>query len=369
MAVYFITGKLGSGKTLVSIGKIREKLNAGCKVATNIDLNLEKLIDIKSKESVVYRVSDKPTLQDLETIGVGNTSYNEDKNGLLVLDECGTWFNSRSWGDKSRQDVINWFLHARKLGWDIIFLVQDISIVDKQAREALAEHVVYCRRLDRVGIPFLSAFLRLAGIRLTLPKAHLAIVKYGHVQSSMIVERWLYRGRDLYHGYDTKQGFSDNYEHQTYQLLPPYYTHYRYLAKRDARFYMRLTKIYLKRFNRPLLIVAGFVLGAVLTGGFLLSDLVQQKKSLALAEQQAKATIIQKPVVQPKPEVISYLNLTGSKIVSYTKLGISQNYTIMTADRKQLTLTDIKNNGYEVQLMSPCRISVTKGTKNEEITC
>lgn len=367
MAVYFITGKLGSGKTLVSIGKIREKLNAGCKVATNIDLNLEKLIDIKSKESVVYRVSDKPTVQDLETIGVGNTSYNEDKNGLLVLDECGTWFNSRSWGDKSRQDVINWFLHARKLGWDIIFLVQDISIVDKQAREALAEHVVYCRRLDRVGVPFLSAFLRLAGIRLTLPKAHLAIVKYGHVQSSMIVERWLYRGRDLYHGYDTKQGFSDNYEHQTYQLLPPYYSHYRYMAKRDFRFYMRLTKIYLKRFNRPLLILAGFVLGAVLTGGFLLADLVKQKK--ALDEEQQKLKYVAKPIIEPKPEVITYLNLSGSKIVSYTKLGSTENYTILTTDRKQLTLTDFKNEGYEVKSLSPCRLKVSKGTQNEEINC
>ena len=105
MAVYFITGKLGSGKTLVSIGKIRDTLNKGCKVATNIDLNLHKLISSKSKNSVVYRIPDKPTLIDLENIGIGNTTYNEEKNGLLVLDECGTWFNSRSWGDKSRQDV------------------------------------------------------------------------------------------------------------------------------------------------------------------------------------------------------------------------------------------------------------------------
>nr|WP_250114634.1 zonular occludens toxin domain-containing protein [Escherichia coli] len=27
-------------------------------------------------------------------------------------------------GDKDRQPVIDWFLHARKLGWDIIFLIQ-----------------------------------------------------------------------------------------------------------------------------------------------------------------------------------------------------------------------------------------------------
>nr|WP_240297107.1 zonular occludens toxin domain-containing protein [Escherichia coli] len=59
-------------------------------------------------------------------------------------------------GDKDRQPVIDWFLHARKLGWDIIFLIQDISIMDKQARLALAEHVVYCRRSDKLNIPLLA---------------------------------------------------------------------------------------------------------------------------------------------------------------------------------------------------------------------
>ncbi|WP_430623398.1 zonular occludens toxin domain-containing protein [Escherichia coli] len=94
-------------------------------------------------------------------MGIGNTSYDESRNGLLVLDECGTWFNSRSWGDKDRQPVIDWFLHARKLGWDIIFLIQDISIMDKQARLALAEHVVYCRRSDKLNIPFVGSIMNL----------------------------------------------------------------------------------------------------------------------------------------------------------------------------------------------------------------
>ena len=44
MAVYVVTGKLGAGKTLVAVGKIKDKLNQGCKVATNLDLNLDKLI-------------------------------------------------------------------------------------------------------------------------------------------------------------------------------------------------------------------------------------------------------------------------------------------------------------------------------------
>ena len=127
MAVYVVTGKLGAGKTLVAVGKIKDKLNQGCKVATNLDLNLDKLIGENAKATRCYRIPDKPVLADLESIGTGTDSYDENKNGLLVLDECGTWFNARSWNDKSRQDVINWFLHARKLGWDIIFLIQDFG--------------------------------------------------------------------------------------------------------------------------------------------------------------------------------------------------------------------------------------------------
>ncbi len=119
-------------------------------------------------------------LFDLNAIGRGNKTYDEKLNGLLVLDECGTWLNTRSWNDKSRQPVLDWFLHARKLGWDIIFLVQNISLVDKQAREALAEHVVYCRRLDRFAIPLIGSLLSIIfGAKISAPKIHLGIVKYG----------------------------------------------------------------------------------------------------------------------------------------------------------------------------------------------
>ncbi len=161
MAVYVVTGKLGSGKTLVAVGKIQDKIVSGCKVATNLDLRIHKLprVGIFAKSPDVIRIPDKPSLEDLLAIGRGNNSYDENKNGLLVLDECGTWFNSRSWADKERQSVINWFLHARKLGWDIIFLIQDLSIMDKQARVALAEHVVYCRRLDKITIPFIGSVI------------------------------------------------------------------------------------------------------------------------------------------------------------------------------------------------------------------
>ena len=124
-----LTMPTGAGKSLVAVGKIRDKLNAGCPVATNLDIRVHNMISRKAKKTKLYRIPDKPTSEDLSALGVGNTGYDDTKNGLIVLDECATWFNARSWQDKDRQKVLDWLVHARKLGWDIIFLIQDVSMI------------------------------------------------------------------------------------------------------------------------------------------------------------------------------------------------------------------------------------------------
>ena len=149
MAVYFITGKLGCGKTLCTVGKIRDYLGQGRRVATNLDIYLDAISKTDSKTSLT-RIPDKPSLADLNALGSGCVEGNEDQYGLLVLDELGTWFNSRNWRDKGRLEVINWFLHARKLHWDIFLIVQNINSLDDQLVSALCEHLVVCKRTDRL---------------------------------------------------------------------------------------------------------------------------------------------------------------------------------------------------------------------------
>ena len=255
-----VTGKLGDGKTISAVAKIREYLARGCIVATNLNINLEHFGKRSNKTAVVYRIPDKPTIEDLRVIGSANKTYDERKNGLLVLDECGTWFNSRTWADKSRQDVINWFLHARKLGWDIIFIVQNVALIDKQARLALGQQVVYCRRTDKVPVPIIGPLIRvlLMGFRLRLPKFHLGTVRYGTEASSIVIDRWFIRGHGLYRCYDTKQQFSDYYDNGVFTYLPPYYTHGRYQVPWNARNIMRITKIYFRKVSR----IAAFMAGA-----------------------------------------------------------------------------------------------------------
>lgn len=240
MPVYFVTGKLGSGKSLACIDKIRTYLNQGRRVATNLDVRLEHLINPWAKNSVVYRLPDRPSLRDLESIGLGydGPMRSDDFNGALVLDECALWFNARSWSDKDRQPIIDFLVHIRKRRWDVFFLVQDISVVDKQARDSFSEHVVYCRRTDRYNVPFLGPIFRFAwGDKLPMPRMHIGIVKYGDTHTSPIVDRWFYRGEDLYSAYDSEQKFKPfnplDDSVALHSVLPPYYTYGRYITPKE----------------------------------------------------------------------------------------------------------------------------------------
>lgn len=243
MAIYAITGKLGSGKSLVTVGRIREYLLKKRKVATNLDLHLEKLINPRFKTGYI-RLPDVPSISDLQLLGKAHNTVDESQNGLLVLDECGVFFNSREWGDKGRQAVISWLLHSRKLGWDVILIVQDLSIIDKQIRSSLVEHVGICKRLDRIGIPIIGSFLSMFGFSPRLPRMHLCTVKYGTEQHSLVVDRWIYRGTTLQDGYDTLQIFSAMNDISIHSVLPPWLSHGRYLdftlSKRIKKFLQEL---------------------------------------------------------------------------------------------------------------------------------
>lgn len=228
MAIYAITGNLGSGKSLVSVGRIQEYLLQGRKVATNLNLNLEKLLTPRSKNTYV-RLPDFPSRDDFELLGLGNESTDEKHNGLLVLDECGVFFNSREWADKGRQSAIAWLLHSRKKGWDVIFIVQNIELIDKQIRVSMLEHVGVCKRLDRYKIPFVGSLLDALGLPSRPPRMHVCSIKYGISQHAPVVDRWIYRGANLYSSYDTRQIFSSDLSPSIHTVLSPQYTIGRFL--------------------------------------------------------------------------------------------------------------------------------------------
>lgn len=230
MSIYVVTGKLGNGKTLSAVGRIQHYLRQGRRVATNLDLFMEHWPNPRKKGLSVVRLPDKPSYADMCNLGPAYEGpYSEDKFGLIVLDECGTWFNSRNWNDPGRKELNDWFLHSRKLGWDVIFIIQSIEILDKQARDTLAEHTVFCRRLDNIKIPYLGALTRFVfGKSVGLPRVHMGVVKYGTSTQSLTVERWFYRGSELYKFYDTRQVFLEDSGGMR-SLLTPWHLVGRYL--------------------------------------------------------------------------------------------------------------------------------------------
>ena len=247
MAVYAITGKLGSGKGKAGIDQIRRYLTAGKRVATNCDVFLEHLMPPRNR-STILRVPDKPAAVDLYMIGSGNRyvefepllrsgkngfeatapaprllpGFDESHNGALVLDECGSWLNTRNFQDKGRAEMLEWAIHARKYGWDIFFVMQNISQVDKQLRDSLLEYVVRLNRLDRMKVPVLSGLLKTltaGAVSGNLPRVHIGVVRLGSNPDGLVADRWVFRGDDLNDAYNTTQVFSDSYPHATHSLL------------------------------------------------------------------------------------------------------------------------------------------------------
>ena len=327
---------------------IRDYLFECRAVASNLDINLKYIIGPRGKIAKVFRIPDRPTSHDLLAIGRGNNTKDETKNGALFLDECGIWFNTRNWNAKGRQDIINFLLMARKLGWDIYIIVQNISLIDKQARDSVAEYVAYCTRLDRLHIPFIGAFYKLfTGKRLPLPKIHHAVVRMGTSHNGIKSESWTLIGTDLYSAYNTQQIFlQDSSEQAVFSYLPPIYYFKPYSYTWST--YVRLTKIYFKKFKRVPLIFSGVMMGLLLSTFYGVGDLIQP----AVA---AKASL-------PNTSIYKDYWISG-----YSQLpGEPVTYTI-TDGKQSYSSSQLIKSGIYVFSVDRCYIQLTNRTKKNPL--
>lgn len=229
MSVYFVTGGLGSGKGLAAMNKIREYAQNGCKIAGNLDVFLPHLCKDVNSRITYIRVPDRPTAHDLNALGSGNEGYDPFENSLLVLDELATWFNSRTWNEKGRADLLDWLVHSRKHGWDVILIVQSIETVDKQLTELLMEYHVPMSDMSKINIPVIGRLGRSLSKKnrpITFPKIHLGTVWY---KNKVKADKWVFRARDLYASYDTKQIFTEKNDFAVHSQLSRWHLEGRYL--------------------------------------------------------------------------------------------------------------------------------------------
>lgn len=225
---FVLTGKKGNGKGIIGLKLIEKYLLQGKPVATNLNLYLEHLLPPESK-TFVYRLPDQPSAEDLEILGVNNTGGDEAKNGLIILDECLSWLNSRDYKDKERKKLIDWFVHSRKFGWDVVYIIQSIESLDKQFRDNFAEHLITVQRLDRLPIPLIGPFISMAGFAARMPRIHVGTVRYGTAHSAPVVERIYARGKRFWKCYDTLQKFTPMNEFQGVSCtLPAWHVSGRY---------------------------------------------------------------------------------------------------------------------------------------------
>lgn len=238
MSADLIQGKKGSGKSKLAVMWMQRHLLEGKRVATNLDLFLEHLLPPMSRSTCI-RIPDKPTAFDLAAVGGGNNGnrYDEDQDGLMVLDELALWLNARTFADKERGPVMDYFVHSRKHGWGTAFVCQDLVQVDKQVRESQIEYVTRCTRMDRIRIPIIGWLLAMlinekAG---ELPKMHKATRRLGCDPKGLKANGWWYRDGGVQKGYDTLQIFRADYPHGAHSLLSPWHLIGRFLPpKRSA---------------------------------------------------------------------------------------------------------------------------------------
>lgn len=233
MTDYAVTGKKRAGKGLFCAGLIRDALIAGKRVATNMDLHLEAMLPPTHKATVI-RLPDCPTADDMEAIGRGyEGEYDDAKNGLIVLDEASKYFNTRQWGDKARQPLLDWLIHSGKLGWDVYYQMQGLEQIDKQLRTTQVEYHVSVKRTDRWPIPLVTPLAKLVGLDVRFPRMHLGIFRHGCDHDALVVDRKFYRAKDLYDAYDTRQVFLDRGHPDAvgmHTVLSPWHTKGRYYA-------------------------------------------------------------------------------------------------------------------------------------------
>jgi len=358
MSVYFVTGKLGSGKSLVAVSKIKERLIAGRPVATNMNIFLAPMIGKDKKNTRLYRLPDKPTVYDLNMIPkvFSNPSqYDENVTGLIVLDECGTWFNSRTWNDKDRTALVDWFLHVRKIGWDVIFIIQDVSMADKQARSSLAEHVVYCSRTDRVNIPIIgSIFNLITSTRIPLPKIHIGVVRYGENPTAMRVDIWKTIGQFYYRCYETTQVYLERYPHGTYCVLPPYYLYNRTKTKWGFNNIMRISKIYFRKWSKIFLIFLGFFISSSYFA--FTTDYFSTVKKVKITNEK-KVTLSDR--------------FDGYKIISYSNFPNQLSYYryFNPVSHSYLTSDSLRNQGLLIKSRGSCESLIVKGDDYVSVYC
>ncbi|WP_065106333.1 zonular occludens toxin domain-containing protein [Escherichia coli] len=217
-----ICGELGEGKGIFAAYLATLYYSRGLRVAANYPLDTQAMS--VTQDNSVTVLPALPRIEDFYNLGRGCDEHEKNKFGALFLDECATWLNSRGFAQKGRLAFIDWLIHSRKLGWDVYLIAQDADMIDSQIIKAMGGSVYQCRRLDKLRVPFFTAFNEIfrprrtgvaSGKKGVLPHYVLASL-YQHTgtvsRQNKPVSKIYLRASTFYSVYDTNFQFTDGEE-------------------------------------------------------------------------------------------------------------------------------------------------------------
>jgi Zonular occludens toxin (Zot) len=191
--IRLVTGPLGTGKSYYGVRKAAQAMREGKLVATNFDMSADWVDQVvrhgrlfkgtKKLQERSERFSQRyiriETMQQLRELRIRPEApwAREIRPGVwvlkegslvVILDESHRWMNARSWSREGREELLEFFALARKLGMEIYLIAQRAENLDVQVRELFEDHIqlVNLRRSARLlGIPIIPFNFFIAGWR------------------------------------------------------------------------------------------------------------------------------------------------------------------------------------------------------------
>ena len=213
--IYFYSGRPGSGKSLHCAKMIDLYHRKGKNVICNFEVNEHFWDKVKCKKNkhlntpgIIHETDNEHlTIDFLMDFASKYHERNErgqiiEKQTLLIIDECQTMFNSRSWNQRGRSEWVIFFTQHRKFGYTVILVSQHKDLIDKQIRH-IFQHDYEHRNFKKFRL--LGWFLEVlfGGNLFIIPVKSMDTGKKDHVEY-MIAPRKYYKLYDSYKIFDTK---------------------------------------------------------------------------------------------------------------------------------------------------------------------
>ena len=213
--IYFYSGRPGSGKSLHCTKMIDQYHKKGKHVICNFEVNenfWKKKHCKKNKHTgelgIIEELSNEQlTIDFLMDFANKNHERNargqiKEKQTLLIIDECQTMFNSRSWNQKGRSEWVIFFTQHRKFGYTVILVSQHKDLIDKQIRH-IFQHDYEHRNVKNFKLFGWFLALLCGGNLFFIPVKSMDTGKKDHTEI-MFASKKYYKLYDSYKIFDTK---------------------------------------------------------------------------------------------------------------------------------------------------------------------